>query len=158
MLEEWQACAQAGRAYAGWGRSLQPNGRVVWWEVTTAPVVDGKERHVFTSRFWKQATLGAGRHEDAGEEHEEPSGPHRDGGAQPAPAREHAEDEESDEPVEAGEPGDGVDGEQGGDAAEIEAPSEVKELPEEPDPETGIEDGLEAGLEADPAEQPDPGA
>ena len=108
-----------------------------------------------------QATLGTGRHADARDEHEEPSGPHRDGGRQPAPAREHAEDGERNEPVEDGEPGDGVDSEQGGDAAEVEAPPEAKDPPEEPDPETGIEDGLEAGLDeepADPAEEPDPGA
>jgi len=41
VMAEWQACHAAGRPYAGTGRYLHPDGKVVRWEVTTAPVQVG---------------------------------------------------------------------------------------------------------------------
>ena len=41
VMAEWQACHAAGTPYAGTGRYLHADGKIVWWDVATAPIRDG---------------------------------------------------------------------------------------------------------------------
>ena len=41
VLEEWKAAHTEGRPFRGTGRFVHDNGEVVWWDITTAPILDG---------------------------------------------------------------------------------------------------------------------